>query len=71
MHYVDPDFDTFEEFMAWFLAGKIVHVFEYHTGLITPGPDVCEVEGPRPPKIPKWQALVQYDENNVIKGVTQ
>lgn len=68
-HYVDPDFDTLESFTAWFVSGKIVHVFEHHVGLITPGPGKCEVEGPRPPKDSVWLAKVEYDENNVIKKV--
>jgi hypothetical protein len=68
-HFVDPDFLTFEAFEEWFLSGKIVHVFEYHSGLISSGPDSCMVEGPRPPAQWTWTAFVEYDENFVIKGV--
>jgi hypothetical protein len=69
MHYTDPDYDTYDDLMEAFLSGFIIHVFDYEDGAIDPGPDVCEVHGPRPPRTPTWVAFVQYDENNVIKGV--
>ena len=68
-HYVDPDFETLDEFCQWIVGGRICHVFEYHSGLIEPGPGICEVEGPRSPGIPVWLACVEYDENNVIKRI--